>query len=532
MDRYASLPYDSRPIPESDPAHLAVLARLHGVEAAAPETARILEIGCASGGNLMPLAARWPGSTCLGIDLSTAQVEAGRRLVAAAGLDNVALRAADLAQIDPGEIGRFDYVIAHGVYSWVPEPVRAALLDLCRMCLEPNGIAYVSYNTLPGWRLRGMLRDFLGFATHAADADPLAQAAAAEAALQRLLAALQGLDDLGARYLRAEIPALLEAGGGYLLHEYLAPVNDACLFRDFVSAAATHGLRHLADAQPYTEFAASLGAAADAALATVPDPVERGQWFDFVFSRKLRRSLLCHADAQLSDDLDLACFAEFAFSADLAPPPKLDLRRPRAAPFTLADGSRIEVHHPLTRAVLLVLGRAYPAALSLADAWDAAVGPLHAAGARLADDAAHHLVAELFSLFAHGAVRAHLQPRSAPAPPGAMPTAMPLARAQAAVTTHIATLDHGALELDLFAQALVAKLDGTRSLEVIATELGGSLQAGELAWPDELRAASRSDPARVQVAVRAACEGRIRLLGRHGLLTGGSPDTARGLSGG
>ncbi len=518
MDRYASVPYDSRPIPESDPAHLAVLARLHGVAAAPPETARILEIGCASGGNLLPLAARWPGATCVGVDLSTAQVEAGRRLAASAALDNVTLHDADLATLDVDALGHFDYVIAHGVYSWVPVPVRTALLALCRAVLAPHGVAYVSYNTLPGWRLRGMLRDFLGFATRSAGADPAAQGVRAESGLRRLLAALEGLDDLGARYLRAEIPALLEAGHGYLLHEYLAEENHACLFRDFVAAAEAHGLRHLADAQPYTGYAASLGAAAATALADLDDPLERGQWLDFVYSRKMRRSLLCHAGVTVRDDVDLACFAELAFSTDLAPPPKLDLRRPRAAPFTAPDGGRLEVQHPLTRAVLLVLGRAYPAALTLADAWDLAAPLLQNAGAGQHAVDSEHLVAELFGLFAHGAVRAHPTPRHAPNPPGPRPVATPLARAQAVTATHLATLDHVALELDDFGRALVAALDGSCSVIEVASELATALREARVAWPDELRKLRGGDEKHIEAAVRETCAGRVGLLGRHGLL--------------
>jgi hypothetical protein len=70
------------------------------------------------------------------------------------------VRQGDIGELG-AELGRFDYIVAHSVYSWVPEAVREHILVLCRELLSGNGVAYISYNALPGWRMRGMLRDVL-----------------------------------------------------------------------------------------------------------------------------------------------------------------------------------------------------------------------------------------------------------------------------------------------------------------------------------------------------------------------------------
>src|SRR5207247_7326990 len=129
-----------------------------GVKTAPLECCRVLEIGCASGGNLLPMAEALPEASFLGIDLSERQINEGQQAIAALGLGNVELRHLNVLEIGP-DFGLFDYIVCHGVYSWVPPVARDKILEVCRKNLAPNGVAYVSYNTLPGWHMRGMIRD-------------------------------------------------------------------------------------------------------------------------------------------------------------------------------------------------------------------------------------------------------------------------------------------------------------------------------------------------------------------------------------
>ncbi|OQX00120.1 MAG: hypothetical protein BWK73_49285 [Thiothrix lacustris] len=93
------------------------------------------------------------------------QVSIGQQVVSALNLTNIRLDVGDILELQAADIGQFDYIIAHGVYSWVPMVVREKILQLARDCLTPNGLAYISYNLLPGWRMRGSLRDLLLHAT-------------------------------------------------------------------------------------------------------------------------------------------------------------------------------------------------------------------------------------------------------------------------------------------------------------------------------------------------------------------------------
>src|SRR5262249_35555116 len=162
LTSYEELPYTRNPFYSTHPDCLAAVALLHGLQPPPVTCCRVLELGCASAGNLAPMAQGLPDSQFVGIDLSPRQIAQGQELVAAAGLQNIELHALSILDVN-ASLGPFDYIISHGVYSWVPPVVQDKILQICADHLTPNGLAYVSYNTYPGWHLRGMVRDMLGF---------------------------------------------------------------------------------------------------------------------------------------------------------------------------------------------------------------------------------------------------------------------------------------------------------------------------------------------------------------------------------
>ena len=505
MNPYDRLAYDSLCIPETHPERLAVLAQIMGIPAADPACCRVLELGAASGGNLIPMAARLPGSTFLGVDLSATQVAAGERLVTDLGLSNLRLRQADILDLAP-DLDGFDYVIAHGVYSWVPSEVRARILAIARRVLRPAGICYLSWNVLPGWRLRGMLRDILGDACRARDDLP-GRIAAARAALSRLDRGLADLPGEAARYLREEVRALGEAPDSYLVFEFLAVDNHPMLFRDFAAECDRAGLRYLCDSALHTGFPASLGDGADAALADIEDGVELEQWLDFLSNRRFRQSLLIRDDLPPEEGISLERFAGLAFSADLRPPPRLQLRMPRPVVFERPDGEAVTLTHPLTKAAVAMLAARYPAAEGLAGLFPEARRQVIAAGAPTLAEEADDLVSELFGLFARDAIRAHLSPRDPPTRPAGPPRASALARALVeAGRTQVPTLDHANLELDPLAMRLVTLMDGTRGLSDLTTALGEPTSSP----PEKASGKEKGRAPRVP--------GLVALLGRYGVL--------------
>src|SRR5262249_30408638 len=160
--RYDEVPYSSKPFPQTHPDNLATVATLFGMTPPPVERCRVLELGCAAGGNLLPLAAALPGSRFVGIDLSRRQIDDGRPGREALGLRNFRLRHRSILDVG-ADFGQFDYILCHGVYSWVPAPVQDKILEVCAGHLAPNGVAYVSYNTYPGWHIPGAVRAMMRY---------------------------------------------------------------------------------------------------------------------------------------------------------------------------------------------------------------------------------------------------------------------------------------------------------------------------------------------------------------------------------
>ena len=514
MDSYDEIPYDSSPITDTDPDRLAVLGRLFGLQAADPARCRVLELGSASGGNLIPLAWRYPQSQFVGIELSHRQAAEGQRLIARLDLPNIAIREGDILDLGP-DLGMFDYLIVHGVYSWVPAPVRDKILELCGAMLAPAGIAYVSYNTLPGWRMRGMLRDMLLYHTRSANT-PAERLSQAQEFLDLMLSATTALGAASAHYLREEIAHIQKAHPSYLYHEYLAEVNEPCLFSDFLARAERHGLTYLCDTDLHTLFPSTLGAEVEAALGAIEDGIEQEQYLDFVRNRNFRQTLLCRADTAPTRELDLERFEAFAFFADLVPPKKLDLRRPKSQPFRKTNGETVEVEHPLTKAALIELIARYPDAVPFGEmAHTAQAAVVAAGGAKYAEETGS-LFGELFSLFAHQAVAASTEARTfghASDLPRA--TALALAQAEAGLG-HLATPHHTTLSLDPLALRLVTLLDGSRDLENLVDLLAAEIQNGRQGTSEMGNWAP--DPRRPHSQIRVNCSRLLALFHRHGVL--------------
>src|SRR5438093_4154914 len=135
---YDEVLYPSHTHSQTHPDRLATIATLFGMTPAPVDGCRVLELGCGDGGNLIPMAFGLPGSEFVGIDLAARPIGSGQALVEALGLKNITLRPLDIMQIS-SDFGRFDYIIAHGLYSWVPPAVQDKILAICKANLAPEG---------------------------------------------------------------------------------------------------------------------------------------------------------------------------------------------------------------------------------------------------------------------------------------------------------------------------------------------------------------------------------------------------------
>ena len=305
---YSELGYKSMPFPYTTPATLEAYAALVGVSAPNPKTARVLELGATYGGNIISQALFNPDATFVGIELSQEQVEKGNEVIANAGLTNVSLIQSDIASIG-SEIGTFDYIIAHGVYSWVDDGVKDALLRLIDEHLAEDGIAYISYNTYPGWHTMDEVRQLMMFSNR-----DKAQFNHKEKVLHgKTIGSIVGsqilkydnLKERNSKFLGA-LRSVMQKDEYYVGHDHLEPNNDPVYFYQFNDHLEAHNLAYLCDA----DLTLSMVRSFDADIAdtlhklALNDHVAQEQYLDFMLDTTFRKSIICkakHAESVIYD---------------------------------------------------------------------------------------------------------------------------------------------------------------------------------------------------------------------------------------
>lgn len=303
--QYQVYPPMSHPL--ADPAVSAVAAKIGGLNVRHPRRARILEIGCCSGHHLIPLAMRWPDSCLVGIDLAERSIMEACERAAVAGVKNVEFHAVDLMEFHP-EGGPFDFIIAHGFFSWVPDEVKAALLRFCRQHLSPSGIATISFNLACGWEPRLPV---------------IAKVRAIQQArgggVVEALEILRSVMTAGDPELLI-IDDMLAKGEAILAFDDFGPINDPWAFDDFTRATATAGLRWLGESDPGENIPSSLSAEILRDLkCRIQDPLEFQLAVDEAVGRTFRSGVLCRDDAPVAERVSLGIMMELAVSAERVP---------------------------------------------------------------------------------------------------------------------------------------------------------------------------------------------------------------------
>ena len=128
---YDEIPYEGRPFPQTHPDRLATVARLFGLDAAPGGTLPRPRTRLHRWGQSSPHGGRTARDAFLGVDLSGREIAAGQKTIEALGLKNIELRHLNIADVGD-EFGTFDYIVCHGVYSWVPAPIQDKILDILR----------------------------------------------------------------------------------------------------------------------------------------------------------------------------------------------------------------------------------------------------------------------------------------------------------------------------------------------------------------------------------------------------------------
>jgi hypothetical protein len=427
------------------------------------ERCRVLELGCGDGGNLVPMALGLPNATFVGVDAAPGAIARGAGLIDALELANVTLRAESIEDFAPAA-GDFDYVVAHGVYSWVARAVRDRLFAICRHALADDGVAYVSYNALPGGRVRQALRDMLRFHT-AEVAEPAERVAQGRALLRFLLEGWPAEHDFAA-VMRRQAEGALDRGEASLLHDDLAEVNEPVYFHELVAHGERHRLQYLAEADFFEMQTGVLSDPVAETLRDVEDPIRREQYLDFLKGRMFRQTLLCRAERDLDRTPRPAVVERLAVSTPARARGGPDAEG--AVTFEGPTGSTLATDHPLVRAALERVADAWPAAV-----W---VRELIPSGSSAEDRAA--LCDALLRSYAANLVQLHAHPPALTTTPGELPEASPLARHQARAGDMVTNLRHVSVRIkDDLGRELVTLLDGTRDRAALATDLARFLRA-------------------------------------------------------
>jgi methyltransferase-like protein/ubiquinone/menaquinone biosynthesis C-methylase UbiE len=509
---YDEVPYESHPYSQTHPSRLATIATLFGLTPPSVEKCRVLELGCASGGNLIPMAEALPGSWFVGVDLSGRQIGDGEKIARSLGLTNISLRHASILDVDE-TYGMFDYVICHGVFSWVHDAVQQKILDICARQLSPQGVAYVSYNTYPGWHMRGMIRDMMRY--HALRFDtPDLRVRQARALLDFLAQSARQDGGAYATLLRSELESLRHQADHYLYHEHLEDVNAPMYFHQFAELAGKHGLRYLGEARLTTMVTGNFTPDVQKALETVAtDQIQAEQYMDFVRNRTFRETLLVHDDVTPNwgirptniQGLHIATTRKGTENPS-------DLRSTATVQYQTKSGMTLSTSSPPLKAAMRVLGERWPGTISFEELNKTVNGLLE----QESDDGEALALGLLNTYIAADLLELHAVPVIA-ATAGEKPVALPSVRVRlAAGEPGAANRRHELfrpIELD---RKLLPLLDGTRNRAALLDSLTEMAVSGELTVQADGH--TMTDPAAIRTALRPVLENSLTGFANAALL--------------
>lgn len=364
---YDEVPYPSFTFPQTHPDRLATMATFNGMSPATPENCRVLELGCGDGTNLISFAYGLPDSRFVGIDLSKVQIDDGKNTADSLGLTNIKLLKGDVVKLDIGKLGKFDFIIAHGLYSWVPNVVREAILTIYQKCLAPDGVGYISYNAYPGCHFRDLTRGMMQF--HARDIKDSEEKVQQGIALLNFIEQASVDDSVYQTMLKLEIEQIGERSSKNVFHDDFSKNNQPFYFYEFNDQINANNLQFLSEAEPISMDLSGISASARQMLNNLGDDlIRREQYLDFIKCRRFRATLVCHSDIKLDRNPQPSIINSFLVASHLEFEGLLsNISKPVPMKFTGSKSSSIEINHPLTKASLVYLKQIWTKAIKFSD---------------------------------------------------------------------------------------------------------------------------------------------------------------------
>jgi len=503
---YDELPYTVLSHYFTHPDRLATAGALFGLTPQPVENCRVLELGCASGGNLIPMAYALPGSQFVGIDLSSDQIEQGQAYLRMLKLANIDLVRQDLLDFVPGPAA-FDYVLVHGVFSWVPPRAQEQVFEICRQCLSANGVAYISYNVLPGWTMEQALRQMMLFHIRQ-ETRPMERFRKAVELLDFLAKEASATDDEAHReHLRKTIQRMrkhADANYPYWIHEYLEEINTPFYFSQVVEMAGRHGLQYLADSDLPTLYTNDLSEESGRFLEqNAQDWVECEQYLDFLRNRMFRRSLFCRQEAVLTRQPGLEQLRHLNVVSRILPVDReVSTANDDPMVFEVPQEAILTFHDPVQKTALAYLAEQLPRPVPFAELAQATRSRLSRASTQAVQETSAEEIARV--LFKIHSSYPSLVNFNTWVPPSTRavserPTASAAARLLAATGSPITSLVHRRVELEEHNRYLLGCLNGERSQAELVDLLDAGWWEGKIPLP-YLKAGSDPQTTRETIA--------------------------------
>lgn len=476
---YDAIPYRSLPFPRTRPEHLAAVSGLFGLDTPPVESCRVLELGCSMGGNLILMAQNYPDARFVGIDASSRQISEGWKTIDALGQKNVELKHQDI--LDIGEdLGEFDYIISHGVYSWVPAAVQKKLLEICKRHLAKNGVAYISYNTYPGWHVRGIVRDMMLF--HGTQfKEPATRLAQAKALVAFVAQSSREDASPYQKLLQSELEILGKSEDYYVHHDHLEENNHPLYFHEFARKLAVNGLQYLGEAEFSTMVSTNFGPEIAKTLNDLGahDILQMEQYMDFVRCRYFRQTLVCHSAVRLNRRIGPDAVKGLLLASTAVPDsPEPALDAAKTETFRVGTGYAVNCRAPLTKIALRLLQRAWPMPIPFADLYSQCKAEAAKEDASDGSAGEDFFAGEIMTCMAAGVVEWRRSPPPFTTVISKTPATSAAARLQATHGRRVSNLRGEIVTLDELHRQLLMHLDGTRDLSQLSAALMSFVKKG------------------------------------------------------
>jgi SAM-dependent methyltransferase len=517
---YETLPSEARPLGATQPDTLAVTAALAGLTTAPVADCRVLEIGCGVGGNLLPMAQSFPRATFVGIDLSPRQIAMANRVATGAGLKNIRFEVKDLTKLT-AEFGTFDYVIAHGVFSWVSAGVRDKVLEAIKGVLAPQGVAYINYYVYPGWHGREMFRQMAAAYAQTA-ADPKGAAGIAREFVGLLAQHSQtSSESLYGAQVQQEAKFLASVPDEYLVHEYLEANPQGIYFQQFVQQLEKANLQFVGEVKPNPSRRRLMNELVTAYPELVADPLKVEQYVDFIQGSFVRRSLVCHAGKEASLLPRHEAVERLRIRAVALPTvTRGDTRSAEPIPFRLPDSQVVEVTDPYVKTVLIALSQCWPGTMGFEEILEVVrtqlrYGENFAVAGSPERDAMQQTIVNCYGI---SLLDLHVAPPVMVPAPLEKPFVTALARFQARDSKAVTNLLHNYVtRLSKTDRLILAHLNGARDRGALVSVIKAAISKGVL--PDPAVNAAEASAEGLEINIEAAVETSLAKIAGEAFLT-------------